>query len=176
MRKTFWINKYRLLLVFFCYNRIFGSISCSGHISKSYGPRRKLKKVFKWKIISKSNFGYFITVIVVLACKIVMFWFKKKFQELYFLNGSDGFGSEMVDLGWVDVLLLGLGQQSLIWVWVWKISPKNTKFFNFSLRVKKSLWVRSKVGQPLHYCGSKVCSDWVRAHLYLMLMASGRWS
>jgi len=49
-------------------------------------------------------------------------------------------------------------------VWVWKISPKNTKFFSFfSFGSKKSLgWVKkvpgSKVGRPLIYCGSKVCS------------------
>jgi len=60
----------------------------------------------------------------------------------------------------------GLGQPSL--VWVWKISPQNTKFFNFfpfgskkisSGRVKKT-------GQPLIYCGSKVCSGQARAHPY----------
>jgi len=25
----------------------------------------------------------------------------------------------------------------LVWFWVWKISPKNPKFFNFFVRVKK---------------------------------------
>jgi len=38
---------------------------------------------------------------------------------------SDGPGSEIFDLGWVNFLLLGL-----VWVSVWKISP-NHKFFNF---------------------------------------------
>jgi len=27
--------------------------------------------------------------------------------------------------------MVGSGQLSLVWVWVWKISPKNPKFFNF---------------------------------------------
>jgi len=27
--------------------------------------------------------------------------------------------------------LVGSGQPSLVWVWIWKISPKNVKFFNF---------------------------------------------
>jgi len=26
---------------------------------------------------------------------------------------------------------VGSGQLSLVWVWIWKISPKNHKFFNF---------------------------------------------
>jgi len=32
------------------------------------------------------------------------------------------------DPGWVP---------SMVWVWIWKISPKNVKFFIFFLRVKK---------------------------------------
>jgi len=43
-----------------------------------------------------------------------------------------------------------LGQPSMAWVWIWKISPKNVKFSIFfpSGQVKKY--------QPLIYCGSKV--------------------
>jgi len=42
---------------------------------------------------------------------------------------------------------LGLGQPSLVWVWVWKILPKNPKFFNFfPPRVKKYPGQRQLVG------------------------------
>jgi len=50
----------------------------------------------------------------------------------------------------------------MAWVQIWKISPKNVNFFNFSLRVKKNLFGSSrkvpgsKAGQPLIYCRSKV--------------------
>jgi len=44
----------------------------------------------------------------------------------------------------VNFLWLGSGQTTLVWDWVWEISPKNVKFFNFfpfkkisSDRVKK---------------------------------------
>jgi len=43
-------------------------------------------------------------------------------------------------------LLLGLGQPSLVWVWVWKISPKNTKNFNFFSSDQKKIslgWVKN---------------------------------
>jgi len=40
------------------------------------------------------------------------------------------------------------GQPSLVWVWVWKMSPKNPKFFNFFPFV---------LGQKNIYWGSKVC-------------------
>jgi len=41
---------------------------------------------------------------------------------------------------------VGSGQPSL--VWVWKISPKNPKYFNILLfGSKKSHWVRSKSTQ-----------------------------
>jgi len=51
-------------------------------------------------------------------------------------RGSDGSGSKIFDTGWVGlgqffIAHVGLGQLSLVRVWVWKISPKNLKFFNF---------------------------------------------
>jgi len=78
---------------------------------------------------------------------------------------------------------MGSGQKSLTqvrsdqffvthgWVWVWKISPKNVKFFNVfpsgqknsSGQVKKysnQRWVSALI-----YCGSKVISRRVRVHL-----------
>jgi len=61
-------------------------------------------------------------------------------------------------------------------VWVWKISPKNVKNFNFfPFGSKKSLWIRSKstrskAGQPLIYCRSKVSLSRVRAHLYCLIL------
>jgi len=44
--------------------------------------------------------------------------------------------------------LLRSGQPSLVWVWVWKISPKYQKNFNFfPSGQKKSNWVGSKSNQ-----------------------------
>jgi len=44
---------------------------------------------------------------------------------------SDGPGSKIFDQGRVNFLWLGLGQPFMVWVWIWKIPPKNVKFFNF---------------------------------------------
>jgi len=79
---------------------------------------------------------------------------------LYVKISTTGPGQKLLTLvgsifccsGWV-----GTGQQSLLWVWVWKISPKNHKIFNFFLRFG------SKMGGPPIYCGSKVCPGWVRS-------------
>jgi len=57
----------------------------------------------------------------------------------------------------------------MVWVWIWKISPKNIKFFNFFYLRSGQNVPGSKAGQPLIYCGSKVCSVRVRAHLYKRL-------
>jgi len=62
-----------------------------------------------------------------------------------------------------------LGQPFMVWVWIWKISPKNVKIFNFLPFGSKKISsgrVRKYPGQPLIYCGSKESSGWVRAHLY----------
>jgi len=65
-----------------------------------------------------------------------------------------------VGLGQFFVALIGLGQPSFVWDWVWKIYPKNSK-------LKKSLFWSgqkvpvSKTDRPLIYCRSKVCSGWV---------------
>jgi len=62
---------------------------------------------------------------------------------------------------------VGLGQPSL--VWVWKISPKTNKFFNFlPFESKKQFGSGQKVSgskarRPLIYCGSKVCSGRFRS-------------
>jgi len=61
----------------------------------------------------------------------------------------------------------------MVWVGIWKISPKNVKFFNFfPLGQKKSLWAGSKStwvkGGSASYLlrvKSKLRSGWVRAHL-----------
>jgi len=45
-------------------------------------------------------------------------------------------------LGLFNFMLLGSGQPSLFWVWVWKISPEFFCFFPFGS--KKSHWVGSK--------------------------------
>jgi len=87
---------------------------------------------------------------------------------------SDGSRSKIFDPGQVGSIFCGSGwvrsgQPFMVWVWIWKISPKKVKFFNFSLRVKKNLFGSgqkvpgSKVG--LIYCRIKVSSGRVRAHL-----------
>jgi len=66
----------------------------------------------------------------------------------------------------IFVARAGLGQPSVVWVWIWKISPKNVKFFNFlPFGSKKSHRVGSEPGRPLIYCGSKVCLGRVRSGL-----------
>jgi len=75
------------------------------------------------------------------------------------ISCSDGSGSKFFDPGRVNFLWLyqvGSGQPFMVWVRIWKISPKNIKFFNFYC---------FGLGRPLIYCGSKVSSGRVRAHL-----------
>jgi len=77
--------------------------------------------------------------------------------------------SIVMDPGQKFLTWKGSDQQSFIRVR--KISPKNAKFLNFFLQVKNNLIglgpkvPGSMMGWPLFYCGSKVCSGWVRAHL-----------
>jgi len=66
-----------------------------------------------------------------------------------------------------------LGQPFMVWVWVWKISPKTS---NFSIFNQKNIFGSgqkvpgSKVGQPyLLPVKSKLGSGQARAHLYLGL-------
>jgi len=61
--------------------------------------------------------------------------------------------------GWVNFLWLGSGQPFMVWVWIWKISSKNVKFF----RIKKYPGQRRSAFYLLR---SKVSTGWVRAHLY----------
>jgi len=52
-----------------------------------------------------------------------------------------------VVMGWGQKLLtrVGSGQPFMVWVWIWKISPKNVKFFNFfPMGQKKSIQVGSE--------------------------------
>jgi len=77
-------------------------------------------------------------------------------------ESSDGSRSKLF-VAWVT--WEGSSQPSL--VWVWKISPKKLKFFNFFFSDQKNLTrlgqkvPGSKTGWPLIYCGSKVCWGWV---------------
>jgi len=60
---------------------------------------------------------------------------------------SDGFGSKIFNPGLVGSIFcgsgqVGSGQPFMVWVWIWKISPRNVKFFIFfPSGQKKSLWV-----------------------------------
>jgi len=64
-------------------------------------------------------------------------------------------------------LLLRLGRVRHLWFesMFGKFSLKISNFSIFSLWIEKSLWFGSKMGLPLIYCMSKVCSVQVRAHL-----------
>jgi len=67
---------------------------------------------------------------------------------------SDGSGSKIFDPT--------LGQPSMVWVWIWKISPK--KMSNFSLFFPSGQKVLGlKAGQPLIYCGLKISSGRIRS-------------
>jgi len=53
--------------------------------------------------------------------------------------------------GRLDFLLIGSDQPSLVWVWIWKTSPKIPNFSIFSLRIKGGsasylLCVKSMIG------------------------------
>jgi len=87
------------------------------------------------------------------------------------LETSDGSGSKNFDPGRVKFLLLRLGRVSHFWFGYrfGKFPLKCQMFQFFALWVKKNL-IRSggkvpgsELGQPLIYCGSKVCSGWVRS-------------
>jgi len=65
-----------------------------------------------------------------------------------------------------------LGQSSMVWVCIWKISPKNIKFFNFFPFGSKKIssgWVKQYPGQRrvglLSTAGQKLGPGRVRAHL-----------
>jgi len=62
----------------------------------------------------------------------------------------------------------------MVWVWDWKISPKNVKFFLFGSKKISSGQVKKYPDQRqvglLIYCGSKVSSGRVMAHLYYELI------
>jgi len=65
------------------------------------------------------------------------------------------------------VARVGLGQPFMVWVWIWKISPKQVKFLNFLSFGSKKI----SSGQVRKYPGrrrvkSKLGSGRVRVHLY----------
>jgi len=85
---------------------------------------------------------------------------------------SDGSGSKFFELGQVGSIIAGrvrLGQPFMVWVWIWKISSKNVKFFNFFpfglkkfLRVgSKSTGVKGGTASYLLRVKSKLGSGWV---------------
>jgi len=67
-----------------------------------------------------------------------------------------------VGTGQFFVARVGPGQPFMVWVWIWKISTKNVKFFNFFPFGSKNIFgsgqkvPKSKAGWPLIYCESKV--------------------
>jgi len=85
---------------------------------------------------------------------------EKKRVRNWVLQISDGSGS--------NIFWPGLGRVSHIWFWFWFGKfPLKCQIFNYFLfRSKKSILAGSNAGWPLIYCGSKVSSGWVRAHLY----------
>jgi len=84
------------------------------------------------------------------------------------VDSSDGSGSKIFDPRWINFLCLGLGQPFMVWVGIWKISPKNINFFIFfPFRVKKmpSGRVKKYLGQRLVGLLFTISSGRVRAHL-----------
>jgi len=79
---------------------------------------------------------------------------------------SNGSGSKIFDPVQVNFLWLGLGQPFMVWVWIWKILPNFSIFCPSGQKKISSERSGSEAGQPLIYCGSKVSSGRVRAHLY----------
>jgi len=87
----------------------------------------------------------------------------------------DGSKSKFFDLGrfgygHIFVFWIESGQPSLVWVWVWKFSPKNPKISIFALRVKKNLIVKKYLDKVrsasyLLRVKIKIRLGWVRAHL-----------
>jgi len=78
------------------------------------------------------------------------------FEKL--LACSDGSGSKIFDPT--------SGQPSMVWVWIWKISPKNVKFFNFFPFRSKSTRVKGGSASYLLRVKNKLRSGQVKAHLY----------
>jgi len=78
-----------------------------------------------------------------------------------------------VGSGQFFVARVGSGQPFMVWVRIWKSSPKNVKFFNFFpsgqkklLRVgSESTWARAGSASYLLRVKSKFGLGWVRAHL-----------
>jgi len=137
-----------------------------------------VKKVLIWK----SQYHQFVSVCprVLWWCdnaKILegsLFWLKEHFygwkssnfyvwtclasvKSLVFF--SDGSGSKFLTR-------VGLDQPFIVWVWIWKISPKNVKFFNFFLFGSESTRVEGGSASYLLRVKSKLGSGRVRAHLY----------
>jgi len=75
-------------------------------------------------------------------------------------NISDGSRSKFFDPAQVNFLS---GQLFIVWVWIWKISPKNVNFFPFGskkflLVVSKSTWVKGGSASYLQWVKSKLGS------------------
>jgi len=85
----------------------------------------------------------------------------QKKHQIRWVWTSDGSGSKIFGPCRVGSIFCGSGWFSHLWFGFefGNFPLKMSNFSIFSLRVKKSLWVGSKAGQPLIYCGSKV-STW----------------
>jgi len=68
----------------------------------------------------------------------------------------------VMGLGQNILTRVGLDQPLMVWVGIWKISPKNVKFFNFfpfgSKKISSGQVGKYPGQRPLIYCGSKVSS------------------
>jgi len=131
-------------------------------------------KIYNW-IFREFDFIGKQYVFIRTCLKIILTSFNKhvKIQNIRCLDSlstrgyicSDGSRSKNFELGRVGSIFwcsgpVGSGQPSLVWVWIWQISPKNHIFFNFfPFGYKKSLQIRSKSTWGQRWvCGSKVCS------------------
>jgi len=92
----------------------------------------------------------FVCKVEIINIKLQAFFYSCKItnEGKKYVKSSDGSGSKF--LARVGSIFSGSGwvrsvQPSMVWVWIWKISPKNVKLFNFfPSGQKKSPRVRSK--------------------------------
>jgi len=125
-----------------------------------------LKQKWQQKLFTLLTFSFLMNlcIFVVNAEKVTETWVWKKFflqNKFDFGNVSDGSGQNfLTHVKSFFVVWVGSGQPSLLWVWVLKISPKTTNFFNFSPSDQKNLLgLGQKVsGSASYFYGQKyVC-------------------
>jgi len=78
--------------------------------------------------------------------------------------GPDQKNLTQVGKGQFLVAHVGSGQPSMVWIWIWKISPKNINFFTFGSKKISSGQVKKYPGHSRVGLLFTVCSGRVRVH------------